>query len=282
MIMTQHESNEGSPIRPHESAMRRAMGAYREGDYGYALLSYHDAYDAARKEPKPTGHELVGQIRAARGVGVCLMRGAEFPSSYFETEEAELGTEPAEYPHNPHYWFAQADKIADDVYDASPDLHEAWREISVTQETRWRYNLRKLIAAELDNGEKSPIVDQGEEIVVGYDTAWMRFLEYEANILNKQPDQNRINMAGRYAVALGLYHSSRAGLRQSVVAAGLGMRSESPRLPTSLGNLTRRERMKTKAKDVVGAVGAAAVALLATSNPTRRRTAALKTAQRLV
>lgn len=278
MMTTSGEQNSGNePLRPHETAMRLAMRAYSGGDYDLALMNYHGAYNFAREEPAPTDHERVGQIRAARGIAVCLMQGATFPEGYFAAEEAELGAGSLEYPHRPYYWLAHAKKIASDLYDASPPLHEARREGIVTQETVWRYELKRAIKNEL-TGDTALLVDSsiGKAAVIGYDGVWNQFLGYEAGYLDGLPDQNRINMAARRAIAHALHGSRRTGWRLAREAYHLGALSESRDLPTSLGNLSDAERALSAARAKKKAVGAMAVSLCF-----HRRTA-LRIAQRIV
>jgi hypothetical protein len=275
MVFYMTTGEDESAPRPHEAAMRRAMDAYRQGDYGLALVEYHGAYDFAREEPAPTDHELVGQIRAARGVAVCMMRGATFPGDYFVAEEAGLNN-PVRYPHHIHYWLTQADKIASELLTDSPDLHEARREAIVTKETLWRYELERSIKKGLAGDNASLDTSVGRAAVVGYDGVWNQFLAYEAGYLDGQPDQNRINMAARRAIANALHGSRRTGWRLAREAYDLGALSESRDLPTSLGNLSDTERARSVSRAKKKAIGAMAVSLCL-----HRRTA-LRIAQRIV
>lgn len=282
--MTKPEDVEEVPLRPHERTMRMAMAHYNgergPRDYQEALLSYYAAYDLVQEEEEPTVHELLGQVRAARGVAACLGRSAQFPPEYFASDEGEPDVEPADRVNDPVFWLDRSEDYAGQIYADTADP-AALREAHVTQASRARLQLQRLIEQELATGSLPPRWLRGSAID-DYEKTWGNLLDYERSQLGGLPDQNRINMARGYAAVEGLHGFGKDGFRKAVGAVVLGLLSESPHLPTSRGGLGRRERYRVKARHVGGAVGAAAVAVLATNQPSRRRTVALKSAERII
>lgn len=271
MIMRTGEDTED--LSPQEAAMREAMVAYRGGDTDLACQQYYNAFVISITSISPDDSEASVQdrltsVRAARGVAACLMSGATLESA--NASDIAIGLEG---------WLRAAQRAAQkaSMISNDPDAHLACRERIVTDEALCRLKLSWAIDHDL--GGQPP--EKQAELIVDYWLAWADLIDYETEHLDGRPDQNRINMAHRRALAEGLYGSRVRGMSLAAGAIALGLVSESPRLPTSLGHLSRLERAKVVRRHVSAGVGAAAVAAISTRRPTRRRQAALRVARRI-
>ncbi len=97
-------------------------------------------------------------------------------------------------------------------------------------------------------------------------------------------DQYRINMAPRHAASEALFGWNRGnGLFIGLRGFGLAFLSENPLLEYSnQEKIGLFNRAKIVGKDVVTSLGGLAVVALATQRPTRRRTAAVRIAKKLM
>lgn len=98
--------------------------------------------------------------------------------------------------------------------------------------------------------------------------------------INRKVDQYEVNAARRVSIAEGIAGNRRAGLAIGARAVHLAVWSESPRLDTSTPELTVPQRMKVKAKALLGGVAALSVNIINFPASERRHKVATRLASK--
>lgn len=126
-----------------------------------------------------------------------------------------------------------------------------------------------------------PHTARGEAIsaLIRFNLAGSEIRHAEKLANDGEPDQYRINLASRGAVAHGLYGDRERARKEAWAAFRLGWISESPKLPTAAKDMSRTDRLLSRARGVMRGAGSVAVSHLATPHETVRRRAALKIAR---
>lgn len=98
--------------------------------------------------------------------------------------------------------------------------------------------------------------------------------------INKKIDQYEINALRRISMAESLYGNKTLGRKQAIRAIGIAALSESVRLDTSNHNISRKERLKAKAKAFIGGLAAIGISCTTTDQNSWRRELSCNIARR--
>lgn len=178
-------------------------------------------------------------------------------------------------------WANEAYSIHDTlVHSTEPPTREAYRERSVSAMYVGVMGLRKVIKARLESASTQPDINaplsKMRQTWSDIQTAKMQ----ASSRIDQKVDQYEINASRRVSMTESLIGSRKLGLQIGAKAVRLAFASESPKMSTSTPELSRKSRLQSKAKALVGGIAALSVNVLASPKGNRRQRLAYIVANR--
>ncbi len=169
------------------------------------------------------------------------------------------------------------------------NIHDRWAQIDPTlkreRSTSAMYvgsiALREAINFEIDNEGRRPLAGHQEK-TLKYSRIGLEDIRESEKTQGIKRDQYRINMLGRVSMAEALYGQIKEGRKLAREAVMVATYSESPKNPTSDGELNRVGRLAAKSKALVRGMVALAVSTVSTPQNSLRRRTALRLAKRFL